>query len=118
MDNKKNSFAEMLRYFRLKEGLSQSELARKLHCSPGLIGMYEQGRRMPSYDMEQNISDYFNTTIDILRGITEEILDQETEEMVKLFHKASPEMRRAALAVLKAGQPSAGHQESPHDKDE
>lgn len=103
MDNK-NSFAEMLHYLRLREGLSQSQLAKKLHCSAGLIGMYEQGRRTPSFDMEQNIADFFNVSIDLLRGITEEILDQETEEMVKLFHNASPEMRKAALAVLKAGQ--------------
>ena len=101
---KENGFAEMLHYLRIREGLSQSQLAKKLHCSAGLIGMYEQGRRMSSFEMEQNIADFFNVSIDILRGITEEILDAETEEMVKLFHNSSPEMRKAALAVLKAGQ--------------
>ena len=103
MENKP-TFAEMLHYFRIREGLSQSQLANKLHCSAGLIGMYEQGRRMPSFEMEQNIADFFNVSIDILRGITEEILDKETEEMVRLFHNASPEMRAAALAVLKSAQ--------------
>lgn len=100
----RNNFSEMLRYLRMRENLSQSQLARKLQCSPALIGMYEQGRRMPGFEMEQNIADFFNVSIDLLRGITTDILDPETEEMVRLFHNSTPEMRKAAIAVLKSGQ--------------
>ena len=32
-------------------GLSQAELAQKLHISTSTVGMYEQGRREPSVDM-------------------------------------------------------------------
>ena len=110
-EEKKNEFSDMLKDFRLKEGLSQLQLARKLHCSPGLIGMYEQGRRMPSFEMEQNIADFLNVSIDLLRGITVDVMDDETAEMVTLFHQSTPEMRRAALAVLKAGQPSPSPKE-------
>lgn len=101
--NNKIGFAEMLRYLRKREGLSQAKLAKMVHVAPTTIASYEQGVRHPDFETEQAIADTFNVSLDVLRGITEEILDRETEEMVKLFHKSSPEMRKAALAVLKSG---------------
>ena len=101
---KQIGFAEMLRYLRKREGLSQAKLAKMVHVAPTTIASYEQGVRHPDFETEQAIADVFNVSLDVLRGITEEILDRETEEMVKLFHNSSPEMRKAALAVLKSGQ--------------
>ena len=51
----------------MKAGLTQSDLARKLGVSPSTIGMYEQGRRKPSYNtlaeicsiLEISIFDFF-----------------------------------------------------------
>ena len=40
-------FKDMLKYFRIKEGLSQSELAEKLGMSASRISMYEVGKRDP-----------------------------------------------------------------------
>ena len=38
-----------LKSARIKAGLTQSDLARKLGVSPSTIGMYEQGRKMTNY---------------------------------------------------------------------
>lgn len=51
---------------RRKKGWRQAELARRLHISPSTIGMYEQGRRVPSIDIMIALSDEFNVTIDFL----------------------------------------------------
>ena len=47
-------------------GLSQAELARRLHISPSAIGMYEQGRREPSVDILIAIAQEFGVTLDYL----------------------------------------------------
>ena len=47
-------------------GLSQAELARRLHISPSAMGMYEQGRREPSVDTLIAIAQEFGVTLDYL----------------------------------------------------
>ena len=37
--------------YRKMRGLSQAELAERLGVSPSAVGMYEQGRRIPSVDI-------------------------------------------------------------------
>lgn len=53
---------------RLSKDLTQSELAKELEISPSSIGMYEQGRRKPSFELLEKISDYFNVDMDYLMG--------------------------------------------------
>ena len=47
-------------------GLSQAELARRLHISPSTVGMYEQGRREPSVDTLVALSRIFGVSLDYL----------------------------------------------------
>jgi len=61
-------FKDMLKYFRMREGLSQSELARKLNVSASRISMYEAGNREPDFETEEKIADFFNTDLNTLRG--------------------------------------------------
>ena len=53
-NNKNNSINfdvnHIIKSARLKLGITQSELAKKIGISPSAIGMYEQGRRIPDYD--------------------------------------------------------------------
>lgn len=53
---------------RNEKKLTQSQLAKELDISPSAIGMYEQGRRKPSYELLENICDYFNVDMDYLMG--------------------------------------------------
>lgn len=47
-------------------GLSQAELADRLHISTSAIGMYEQGRREPSVDTLIALSREFGVSLDYL----------------------------------------------------
>ena len=47
-------------------GLSQAELAQRLHISTSAIGMYEQGRREPSVDTLVALSREFGVSLDYL----------------------------------------------------
>ena len=65
-------FAETLKCLRLSRKITQAELAKALGVSPSTVGMYEAGERQPNFEMEEKIADYFNVTLDTLRGIKEE----------------------------------------------
>ena len=51
---------------RQSKGLSQAELARRLHISPSAVGMYEQGRREPSVEILIALSQELGVTLDYL----------------------------------------------------
>lgn len=55
---------------RQRLGLSQAQLAKKLHISASAVGMYEQGRREPSVDVLIALSRELDVSIDyLLTGI-------------------------------------------------
>ena len=51
---------------RQKHGLRQAELAALLNISPSAVGMYEQGRRLPSLNMVVRVSRTFGVSVDYL----------------------------------------------------
>ena len=51
---------------RQNNGLSQAQLAQKLHISTSTVGMYEQGRREPSVDTLISLSQLFGVSLDYL----------------------------------------------------
>ena len=57
-------------------GMSQADLAKKLHISPSAVGMYEQGRREPSVDTLIALSQIFGVSLDyLLSGQPDSIQD-------------------------------------------
>ena len=55
---------------RRRKGLSQAELARRVHISASAVGMYEQGRREPSFDILIALSRELDVSTDyLLTGI-------------------------------------------------
>ena len=69
-------FKDMLKYFRMKENLSQSELAAKLGISASAVSMYEVGKREPDFETEEKIADFFQTDLNTLRGRANEAEQQ------------------------------------------
>lgn len=61
-------FKDVLYNLRNKKGISQKQLAKDLHMSSGIIGMYESGDRKPSVEAQEALADYFNVTLDYLMG--------------------------------------------------
>lgn len=53
-------------FLRKKVGMSQAELAKKLNISASALGMYEQGRRIPSLDILIKFSTLFDVSLDYL----------------------------------------------------
>lgn len=62
------TFAKRLIELRKSKGISQKELANYIDVSPSLVGMYEQCRRKPGFEILEAIADYFNINIDTLYG--------------------------------------------------
>ena len=58
--------ANQIRNLRRNAGMSQLQLAEKLNVSPSTIGMYEQGRRMPSVDILILMAKIFDVSLDYL----------------------------------------------------
>lgn len=58
--------SKQIESLRRRKGLSQTELAQRLHISPSAIGMYEQGRREPSIEILVALSEEFGVSIDYL----------------------------------------------------
>lgn len=76
-----SKFSDNLVYLRKRAGLSQQELADKMEVSRSLVGMYESGQRMPSYEMLEALADIFNVNIDFLTG------HEDAGEMSKAFRE-------------------------------
>jgi transcriptional regulator with XRE-family HTH domain len=100
-----NKYGLRLKQLREQNGYSQEELAKLLNTSRSRIGMYEQGRRQPDFEMQEAIADLFNVTIDYLFGRKdEELLEADNVKALELYHQyqnLSPENRIAFETLLK-----------------
>lgn len=62
------SFGENLRALRLKQGITQLELANMLDIRQSTIAQYETGERSPQAATLAKLADYFGVSIDYLFG--------------------------------------------------
>lgn len=62
-------FGNRLKTLRLRENMSQAQLAQKLDLTKSVISAYETGIRLPSYDVLIHIAKVFNVTTDYLLGV-------------------------------------------------
>ena len=98
--------AERVKQLRVDAGMSQQEVAEKIHCgSRTSVANYESGARALTTDAAIEYSKLFEISTDwILKGgsgDTEYAFD-ETEELVLLFESLrSKALRKAAIEQLK-----------------
>lgn len=105
-----NKYGLRLKELREKNGYTQESLAQKLNTSRSRIGMYEQGKRQPDFEMQEAIADLFNVSLDYLFGREEENIliegeTRDTEQALKLYEaylKAIPEVQEAVERLLKS----------------
>lgn len=63
-------FKDVLTQLRQERNISQRYLSEQLGLSHGAIGMYENGKREPNYEILESIADYFNVDMNYLLGKT------------------------------------------------
>lgn len=63
-------FKDVLSQLRQERNISQRYLSEQLGLSHGTIGMYENGKREPNYEILESIADYFNVDMNYLLGKT------------------------------------------------
>lgn len=61
-----------IRLLRVKSGLSQRELAEKLHVHQTAISQWESGRANPDVQSQKNLAAFFGVTIDYLLDMSED----------------------------------------------
>ena len=98
------NFNERLTELRLARNISQAELAKKLGLSKSTISMYEQGRREPSFEIEELLADFFNVDLDYLRGkaeVTTQIVDSDISSPSTRIKKVFlwPSSRKANISI-------------------
>ena len=62
-------FGNTIKTLRLRENMTQAQLAQKLGLTKSVISAYETGLRLPSYDVLIHISKIFKVSTDYLLGV-------------------------------------------------
>lgn len=80
-----SKIANILKSLRIKEGLTQEELAERLGMSRSAIGMYEQGKRVPPADVLELFANFYNVDMNYVTGKTNEdyYLDLKTKQIAQ-----------------------------------
>lgn len=82
------AFNDKIKDLRLARGLTQAQVAEGIilpnnkKLSASTIGMYEQGRRKPSFEVLEAFADYFNVDLNTLRD-SGNILSQKNERDIQ-----------------------------------
>lgn len=82
-----SNLAEQLRRLRIKNKLSQEDLARILGLARSTISSYENGSRTPDIDTLTRIASYFEISLDELLGHQVEPKAQNEPEYVKVLEE-------------------------------
>ena len=64
--------ANNIKILRVENGLSQKDLAKKVHLSQAAISQWEKGRTRPDVETANILADLFEVTVDYLLGRTKE----------------------------------------------
>lgn len=61
-------FQHVFKSLRIREDLTQEDIADKLGVTRSAIGNWEQGKREPDFEMSEKIADFFNVDMNYLTG--------------------------------------------------
>ena len=94
-----------LKEYRVKEGLTQKELADKLHITYQAVSRWENDEAEPSFDMLKDICEYLHCTTDDLFGIEKEennTLPTPPVEKVQIVEKVIVQPQEQVLALCES----------------
>ena len=106
-----NKFSTAIKYLRLREGLTQKELADKLSVAKSTISMYENDARVPELERLEEIADFFNVDMNFLLGksnMPPEDVGEQKLRLMELFDKVPEDNRELVVRMVEAALKSQG----------
>lgn len=89
------NFNDMLKYLRVREKMSQAELADKLGVSKSTVGMYELGKREPDFETLEAIADLFNVDMNfLLCKVGSELSPKDERDIAKDLNRIMTEIKK------------------------
>lgn len=96
-----------IKYFRKKQGLTQTELGLMIGVGKSNISMYESGDRLPPLDVVSRLAQVFHIDIDTLVGQTNQT-SEAAQKMMELFNQLPPDAQEKAIPLIEAALRAVG----------
>lgn len=94
-----------IRLLRIRQDITQKELAKQINVAASTISMYEQNRRMPDIETIKRIASYFNVRVEVLLDATvpiqEAIVTSQQEDDSSLSGTALSEAEHMILDTFR-----------------
>ena len=112
-------FPERLKQLRKEKGMTQIQLAEALGVSSGTVAMWETGKRRPSFEMFENLTDVFDRRLDYILGTSDDpsplspgdgeavvsgswIVQEEYEDIMRKFSLLDNFGQKAVAGILRS----------------
>ena len=112
-------FPERIKQLRKEKGMTQIDLAKVLGVSSGTIAMWETGKRKPSFDMFDRLTEVFEKRLDYILGTTDDatplkagegettvkgtwIVQEEYEDIMRKFSLLDDFGQKTVASVLRS----------------
>ena len=95
-----------VKQMRIDEGLTQKELAKKLHVSESTVSMWERGERSIGFEKADEIADLFGVSLNEIledRKSTPDEYSFEEKSLVNAWRHADEQTKRIVAYALKIG---------------
>ena len=106
------TFSENLKIFRKANGLTQTDVAKKIGVSQVAVGTYEKGTKKPEMDKLPALAKLLGVSLDELFGIKpvkekKQVphKNKRSAQIQGLFEKLPVDQQRALLNMIKAAAP-------------
>lgn len=103
-----------LKELRIKKNLRQEDVAQMLGVERSTYTKYESGASRPKNEILIELSNFYNVSVDYILETTDKKekptpmegdgLNEEQLELIRRYDAATPELRAAALAVLRSAE--------------
>jgi len=97
------TFGSILREYRMRGGVSQKELARKLETTAVTIGNWEKDRNKPDIDTTRQLCTMFRIPVAELLGLPSNVdYARQEDELLKQYRQLTPVNQWTVMRVTKA----------------
>lgn len=96
-------FKDRLKEIRTQRGITQRELGRAIGVSHASVAMYETGKRTPEVETLEAICDFFNVSMDYMRGkenLSLRLLNGTEMIIIDRYRQAPENIQRAICQLL------------------